>query len=128
MSAPQNVSASERAQEDLDFFRLDTLVASNAERRHLGLPEIGQFVYAIEGLGDCYKSEILITDAFRQDLDVEAIQRLVSATGSSCIITCDEKVAHACLQRCHEYGNTDMSGCDMHRPDGSLLYVTWTNA
>ena len=117
----------QRALETIRFFEADTLPASNEEREELNLPRIEQFIYAIEGLNDCYKSELILVEAHKRGLSPDSIQRTVSESGSSCVVTTDREVAIGYLTRCFAHGNSDISLYDFHHNDSCLLYVTWTN-
>ncbi len=120
-------AALEKARADLNFFKSDTLSATNEERKHLGLPEVTGFIYAIEGIGDCYKSEAIILEAFNAGFDEAHIQQLLNNSGSTCVVKSDEKIVIEYLSRCYRYGNDDISLYPMNRPTDALLYVTWTN-
>lgn len=111
----------------IEFIEQDTLLAANQERVELGLKPIIQFIYAIEGLKDCYKSEELVSSLHSRGRSADKIQEIVRESGSSCIVTLKRLVAIDYLTRCFVFGNADISLYDFHSTDSALLYVTWTN-
>lgn len=117
-----------KADDLIRFLKEDTLSAINADRRNDDLVEVDSFTFAIEGLGDCYRSEGVIERQFLMGASPDSIQRKIREHGSSGIVSDDEAVARSYLHRCYSYGNTDISILDISRRKAVLIYVTWTNA
>ena len=116
------------AQSELDFFHKEILPESNKERDFLGFPQVDHFIYAIEGLNDCYSSEVILNEKHSKGYSETELQNIVSKTGSTCVVSSDLEKIKAYLIRCYLHGNSDISVNDFHTKESTLLYITWTNS